>query len=180
MRKMTATRLLVFVFVALLAQKAQAISCLENIVPNGGFTSSGVWTYQGGAYRDTTSDDPCEYIMGYRINAAALPVPNAKVWQEFDAPSSALGWSLSFEIQAQSIAGATAWDEIKVVVQDLTTGLSEIRYVKGTQLTSTCKRFDFTLANNYAGHRVRLSFNAQPFTSLPLYVDNVALFRRYC
>jgi hypothetical protein len=87
---------------------------------------------------------------------------------------------MSFEVQTQSLAGATPWDELRILVEDLTNGQSEVFYVKATQLTSTCQRFDFTLTKNYTGHQVRLSFNAQAFTNFDMYIDNVAFFGRYC
>jgi hypothetical protein len=168
---------------ALIGLPAQAAPthCYRNFVTNGAFVDSTAWTYESGAYRETSQDDPCDLFFGYRMTAAALTVPYAKVWQQFTTiPSTAIGWSLSFEVQTQSLAGATGWDELRVLVQDLSTGQSEVFFVKGSQLTSTCQRFDFTPRNNYSGHVVRVTFSAQPFTALDMYVDNVTFFGRYC
>lgn len=73
------------------------------------------------------------------------------------------------------------WDEFKVFAENLTTGESElIGLIKGSQLTGTCQRFNFTPAKNYSNSQVRITINAQAFTSLDVYIDNVAFFGRYC
>jgi len=145
-------------------------------IQNGGFSTTSNWTWGGSAYLDTTSDDPCDIYYGYHINAAALFSPYDSVSQTFTVASSQSSFTMSLEVQAQSIAGATSWDEMKVYVEDLTNGQSEVFYVKGSQLTSTCQRFDFTPIKNYSGHQVRLTINSQAFTSLDWYVDNVAFW----
>ena len=139
------------------------------------------WTYSGGAYRETSIDDPCEWYFGYRMDAAALPNPYATISQTFTVPTTHTGFSMSLEVQTQSISGATYWDELKIIAQNLTTGESElIGLVKGNQLTSTCQRFDFTVTKNYSNAQVRITINAQPFTSLDMYVDNVAFYGHNC
>lgn len=164
-----------------MAVPAHAQYCYRNYIQNSAFSSTSNWTFANGAYLDTTSDDPCDFIYGYRVSAAALFQPRSSVSQTFTTDSTAmLGWTMSFEVQAQSIAGANGWDEIKILVENLTTGQSEMFLVKGTQLTSTCQRFDFTLTKNYRNSTVRITFNSQPFTSLDFYIDNVAFFGQYC
>ena len=133
------------------------------------------------AYRETSADDPCD-SFGYPIAAAALKNPGDAVSQTF-TPSgyTAMSLSMSFDVQAQSIVGATVWDEYQVFAENLTTGQSElIGLIKGTQLTGTCQRFNFTPTGNYSNAQVRITINAQAFTSLDVYIDNVAFFGRYC
>jgi hypothetical protein len=155
--------------------------CYTNYIVNGGFTSTTAWTFAGGAYRESTLDDPCDIFFGYKMNAGALTVPFATVYQSFTTSSfTADQWSLSFEVLSPSLADATSSDDLRVVVQDLTVGRSETFTVRATQLTSTCQRFDFTLANDYSGHQVRVRFNAQPFSAFDFYVTNVAFLGRYC
>lgn len=149
----------------------------HNYISNSGFSSGTTgWTLGNNAYLDTTSDDPCDIFFGYHIAAVALFSPNDSVSQTFNVATGWNKFSVSFEVQAQSIAGASAWDEIKVIIQDNTNGQSEMGLVKGVQLTSTCQRFDFPLTKNYNGHNVTVTINSQPFTSLDWYVDNVAFF----
>jgi len=154
-----------------------AFGAFHNYVSNGGFDSGTTgWTLGNNAYLDTTSDDPCDIFYGYHIKAVALYSPYDSVSQTFTVGTGWTSFSTNFDVQAQSIAGATAWDELKMIVQDNTNGQSEVLLVKGTQLTSTCQRFDFTLSKNYNGHSVTITINSQPFTSLDWYVDNIAFF----
>ncbi|HKO58831.1 MAG TPA: hypothetical protein VJ276_23390 [Thermoanaerobaculia bacterium] len=149
----------------------------HNYVSNGGFGSGTTgWTLGNNAYLDTTSDDPCDIYFGYHINAVALFTANDSVSQTFTVGTGWNTFSASFEVQAQSIAGASAWDEIRFHVQDNTNGQSEVGFIKGSQLTSTCQRVDIPLTKNYNGHSVTITLNSQAFTSLDWYVDNIAFF----
>lgn len=162
--------------------QAVPVHCYVSYIQNGAFDSADSWTYEYSAYRETMADDPCDYF-GYAINAAALKNPGDAVSQTFTTVNhTAISWSMSLDVQAHSIAGATVWDEFKVFAENLTTGQSElIGLIKGTQLTGTCQRFNFTPTNNYANSVVRITINAQAFTSLDVYIDNVAFHgRHYC
>lgn len=162
---------------------AQAVPlyCYTNYIQNGAFDYDHSWTYDYLAYRETTADDPCD-SFGYAISAAALKNPGDAVSQSFTTGgNTAMSWSMSLDVQAHSIAGATVWDEFKVIAENLTTGQSElIGLIKGTQLTGTCQRFNFSVAQDYSNAQVRITVNAQAFTSLDVYIDNVAFFGRYC
>jgi len=160
---------------------AVPLYCYTNYIQNSGFDYDGAWTYSTYAYRETAIDDPCD-TLGYLIKAAALKNGNDSISQTFTTTSQpSLGWSVTLSVQTSSIAGASAWDEIKILAQNLTTGQSEVvGLIKGTQLTSTCQRFDFNLTKDYTNAQVRLTINSQPFTSLDVYIDNVAFFGRYC
>ncbi len=154
-----------------------AFAGFQQYVSNPGFTSGTTgWTLGNNAYLDTTSDDPCDIFFGYHINAVALFSPNDSVSQTFTVGTGWTSFSARFEVQAQSIAGATAWDEMKMIIQDNTNGQSELALIKGSQLTSTCQVVNVPLTKNYNGHSVTITVNSQPFTSLDWYVDNVVFF----
>lgn len=161
--------------------QAGHIGCYTNYVQNGSFSNSGSWNYVNSAYRETSIDDPCDIYYGWTMNAAALKNANDAINQSFTTDThTAIGWTMNLEIQTTSISGATAWDEVRILVENLTTGQSEVFFIKGNQLTSTCQRFDFTLTKNYSNSNVKISINSQAFSSLDFYIDNVAFFGQYC
>ncbi|HKO58830.1 MAG TPA: hypothetical protein VJ276_23385 [Thermoanaerobaculia bacterium] len=151
----------------------------QNYISNGGFGSGTTgWTLGNNAYLDTTSDDPCDYYFGYSIKAVALFTPGDTVSQTFTVGTGWTSFAASFEVQAQSISGGTVYDEIRMVIHDNTTNQTEVGFINGAHLTSTCQRVDVPLSNNYNGHSVTVTLNSQPFTLLHLYVDNISFFGR--
>ncbi len=181
LRKLIAVAAIAATMVLAVPAQAGHIGCYKNYIQNSNFNSTTDWTYTNSAYRETAIDDPCDIYYGYTMTAAALKNGYDAVAQTFTTDShTAIGWTMNLEVQTTSIAGATAWDEVRILVENLTTGQSEVFFVKGTQLTSTCQRFDFTLTKNYSNSQVRVTINSQAFSSLDFYIDNVAFFGRYC
>jgi hypothetical protein len=147
-----------------------------NYITNGGFATNSNWTYANSAsYINGTEDDPCDFYFGYTMKAAFLPGSYSSVSQTFSTGSHT-SWAYNFEVQAHTLAGADYYDELRVLVENLTTGQAEVFFVKPNQMTSTCQRFDVTLTRSYSNANVRITFNSQAFTDLDLYVDNVAFW----
>ena len=147
-----------------------------NYITNGLFASNSDWTYANSAsYINGTEDDPCDYYFGYNMKAAFLPGSYASVSQTFNT-SAHTSWAFNFEVQAHTLSGAGYYDELRILVENLTTSQSEVFFVKPNQMTSTCQRFDFNLSRDYDNAQVRITFNAQAFTQFDMYIDNVAFW----
>lgn len=173
MKKLT---ILTLVATALLFAIPASAQLSTNYITNGGFASNSNWTYANSAsYINGTEDDPCDFYFGYYMKAAFLPGSYSSVSQTFNTGSHST-WAYNFEVQAHTLSGADAWDELKVLVENLTTSQAEVFFVKPVQMTSTCQRFDVTLNNDYDNAQVRITFNSQAFTDFDMYVDNVAFW----
>ena len=166
------------VAVALLFSMPAQAQLSTNYITNGLFATNSDWTYANSAsYINGTEDDPCDYYFGYNMKAAFLPGSYASVSQTFNTGSHT-SWAYNFEVQTHSLSGADYYDELRVLVENLTTSQSEVFFVKANQLTSTCQRFDVNLTKDYSNAQVRITFNAQAFTDFDLYIDNVAFWGR--
>jgi hypothetical protein len=162
------------VLTLLITPYAQAKYCYGfscNYIENGGFGSNGLyWSYANGV------TFPTENVC-YGSTVAELE--NTEwIQQQFYVDDTFSSFSVNFRTYLINDTN-NFYDQLKVIVTNLDTNVSETYQLNGSSYNTTCNLHTFNLSNNYSNANVMVRFEVA-YLSLGKYqIDDVAFWAAY-